>query len=204
VSRRICTLWSVLFVLCLPLALIILAPRAGAQTVLANLRSRVTSSATAVDGIAYVGTEDGKLHAIRTSDGSSVPGFPVTLARGTNPSYWPLRGRPTVYLLDGKPGIYVVSGTGDVVKVGPYGSIAWRRTMGASWTACPAVTPDGDVYVPGPGTAITRLNAATGELCGASVDLTPPWYFGFSYWAVNSPTNVSVFGEKVYMGILRY
>lgn len=150
----------------------------------------VRGGVLAVEGVAYLGGDDGKLRAYRTVDGSSVAGFPVDISAAVGASV-KLTSRPAVYY--GKTGkaIYLSTDRGDVVRVLPNGTVAWHvRPLNGPAGGTPAVTAIGDVFATlstgsGPNNNfLFKLDEATGSprylspylgtsMPGSSVDSSP-------------------------------
>jgi hypothetical protein len=127
------------------------------------------SDPTLVDGIIYFTTSDGLLHGRSTTDGSSVPGFPVDFsaaaADGAAES-----GRPVVYYGDSAKGIYLVTRNQTLLRVNADGTVAWtyrhpEATVGSVGNP-PAVTPDGYVFVrvdTSAGAVLVRVRQSDGQ-----------------------------------------
>jgi outer membrane protein assembly factor BamB len=128
------------------------------------------SSPTAVEGVVYVGCDDGKLYARTTADGSPAPGFPVDLASGR------LLARPAVYTQGAQTAVYTTTEDGHVVKVLPNGTVAWsvQPLAGGSSASTPAITPDGAVYAglsDASGSYVLKLDASNGSTLKRSASL---------------------------------
>jgi len=139
----------------------------------------VESSPTAVDGVVYAGSNDGKVYAYTTADGNPVSGFPVDLSAALGVTVRAL-SRPAVYFGTSGKAIYVTTDTGAVVKINPDGTIAWSYTAFAGpATGATSSTPalaDGFVYagVNGAnGTYVLKLADATGTFTAVSPSLAP-------------------------------
>lgn len=139
----------------------------------------INSSPTAVDGVVYAGSNDGKVYAYTTVTGNPVSGFPVDLSAALGVTVRTL-SRPAVYFGSSGKAIYVTTDTGAVVKINPDGTIAWSYTAfsgpstGATSSA-PALS-EGAVFtgVNGAnGTYVLKLDDATGAFIAASPSLAP-------------------------------
>jgi Tol biopolymer transport system component len=156
----------------------------------------VKSSPTAVGGIVYFGDDSGKLHAVNTTTGVPVPGFPVDISSALAMPV-KLQGRPAVYFTtpDGQ-GIYFTTDNGDLMRANPDGSGlgAFRvPSEGSDNTNTPAVLLDGTVYF-GLNFMDTSLVAKLNpdlSLAAASPILGAPG---------SAISSVAVAGNKVYVG----
>lgn len=164
------------------------------RTILAVAQSAVRSAPTVVDGVAYFGADDGRLHAVDTTDGTAAPGFPIE-----TPLAGSIRSRAAVYAgADGK-GVYLTTDQGYVAKVGSDGRIVWSvRPLGEGSTSrsTPAVTPDGDVYVGirgAEGARLVHLSDSDGRTVRTSPVLSAP------NGIISSP---SVSGGRVFVGLV--
>lgn len=100
-----------------------------------------------MDGVAYAGTDNGKLFAYNVVDASPVQGFPVDIGAAVGKSV-KITGRPAGYYGSTGKAIYLTTDKGDVVRVLPSGVVAWTsRPVPGHTNSTPAVTPDGSVYV---------------------------------------------------------
>ncbi|HEY3413962.1 MAG TPA: PQQ-binding-like beta-propeller repeat protein [Armatimonadota bacterium] len=121
--------------------------RAHSQQVKIDVSGELTG-ATVCDGVVYFGSFGGKLYAVRASDGTTMPGFPVDIAVAVGDGSYP-RIRPGVYYGSLGKAVYLETSKHGVVKVWPDGAVAWiNRLDGSSVyfaSAAPAVTPQGEV-----------------------------------------------------------
>lgn len=102
------------------------------------------------DGIAYITTDDGELHAFNVATGFNVPGFPITIPRSySTPAVDPANDR--VYVL--------TSGTLYAIQLD--GTTAWTRAVGSTGTnySQGPITEDGFVYFKA-GVSLHKYNAA--------------------------------------------
>lgn len=163
------------------------------HTDLATATAPVRSSPTAVDGIAFFGDDDGRVHAVYVADGSAVPGFP---------SQTPLAGsvlsRAAVYGGGNAKSVYLTTDQGYVAKIGGGGQILWSvQPLGPGSTSrsTPAVTPDGKVFVGitgSDGSRLARLSDADGNTELVSALLGGP------NSSISSP---AVSGNRVFVGL---
>jgi outer membrane protein assembly factor BamB len=159
------------------LALLVISPRLCAQQVKLGFNADITDP-VACEGVVYVGCYDGKLHAVKATDGSAVPGFPVDIGAAMGDGSYPV-GRPAVYYGSLGKAIYLATSKGGVVKVWPDGTIAWvSRVEGSSiptYADTPAVTPDGEVIAPryfSGGGHIVKMRESDGTVVMTSATLT--------------------------------
>jgi hypothetical protein len=173
-------------------------PAAIAAGAAASAPAAVKSSPTAVDGVAYFGSDDGKLYAYTTVDGAPVAGFPVDISAYVG-GVVKVQSRAAVYYGNDGKAIYVTTDRGDVVRVNPDGTAVWKYSVLAAGTAnvsTPAVTPDGLVYVgvnSANGVYALKLDQATGAFVAASPLLAP-----VATGAISSP---AVSGTLSYFGL---
>lgn len=155
------------------------APFVAAAAASTSTGGAVTSSPTAVDGVVYSGSNDGKVYAYTTADGNPVSGFPLDLSAALGVTVRTL-GRPAVYLGSSGKAIYVTTDTGAVIKINPDGTIAWSYTAFAgpptgATSSAPALS-DGSVFAAvngANGTYVLKLDDATGAFVAASPSLAP-------------------------------
>jgi len=170
-----------------------------AQQVQVNLNADFSSDPTIVDGVVYFGTSDGRLHARRTSDGASVAGFPVDMPAASQAGGSRF-SRPVVYYGNEGKGIYVVTGSQTLVRVNPDGTIAWTYrypdtlAQPVSSRSAPAVTPDGEVFLPvrtTTGICFVKLRQSDGSFVIASPTL--------AMGGTDPPLSPAVQGANVYI-----
>jgi Tol biopolymer transport system component len=154
----------------------------------------VKSSPTAVDGMVYFGDDGGRLHAVNTTTGAEVSGFPVNLSDYIGAAVH-VGSRPAVYYSSAGEFIYLTTTRGDVCRVAMDGSSVFHYSdfLGSGNVSTPAVTSDGAVYV-GLTTptfsSVFKLNANLSANAIAT---------GLA-WAGSTISSVSVAGSKVYVG----
>lgn len=113
----------------------------------ASMGASAHAQATAVEGVVYAGTDDGRLCAFSSPALAPVAGFPVDIS-ATVGSAVALNSRPSVYYGQTGKAIYLTTNLGHVVKVWPDGRLAWSaRPLNGATMSTPAVTSEGSVYV---------------------------------------------------------
>jgi hypothetical protein len=158
----------------------------------------VRSSPTAVDGVVYFGSDDGKLYAYTAADGNPVPGFPVDAAEVVGAGA-KILSRPAVYITDAGKGIYFTTDTGYLGRVNADGSglttlkVFDGSVDGVNNVGTPAVLPDGTVYV---GLTTTGGSGVVKVAPGPSVAFSAT--LGD---AGSSITSVAVYGNRIYVGL---
>jgi hypothetical protein len=171
------------------------APFLAATADATSAGGAVKSSATAVDGVVYFGSDDGKLYAYTTADGNPVAGFPVDIAAATATGV-KVQSRPSVYITTGGKQIYFTTDRGDIGRVNADGTgltVINTPIPGANNTGTPAVTADGTIYVGGStaiGAGVTKLDADLNVLAYQQL--------GDASATVSS---VAVNGNSVYVGL---
>ncbi len=141
------------------------APKALAPAWVCSLGSAIYSSPTIADGIAYVGTDDGHLYAVRatgTGAGSILWQFPAGAGVGA-----PIRGRPSYY----GGVLYFGANNGYVYAVNPDGSQRWAKQISPAGTAiegAPAVVGT-TLYIGTGDRYIYALRTTDGAILGRSL-----------------------------------
>ena len=131
--------------------------RAGRRTVAGYVTS---SPALGSDGTVYVGSFDGKLHALDPGTGAERWSFPTAAHIYSSPALASdAQGNTTA--------IYIGSADGSVYAVRPDGSLIWRYETGEPVRSSPVIgrAPKGDgkiVYVGSSNGKLYALDAATG------------------------------------------
>jgi hypothetical protein len=154
----------------------------------------VKSSASALEGVTYFGSDDGKLYAYTIADGNPVAGFPVDIAAATAPGV-KIQSRPSVYITTGGKQIYFTTDRGDIGRVNADGTdltVINTPIPGANNTGTPAVTADGTIYVGGNtalGAGVTKLDSGLNVLAYQMLGT-----------AATTVSSVAVAGNKVYVG----
>jgi hypothetical protein len=155
----------------------------------------VKSSPTAVDGVVYFGSDDGKLYAYTTADGNPVAGFPVDVSAAVGAAV-KIQSRAAVYITDAGKGIYFTTDRGDVCRVNADGTGLAHSSgvLGAAVSGTPAVLPDGTVYV---GLSSAEESSVVKLTSGLTLATSSPNLGG----AGSSVSSVAVDGNSVYVGL---
>jgi outer membrane protein assembly factor BamB len=126
-------------------------------------------------------------------------GFPVDISAYVGATV-KLLGRPAVYFGATGKAIYLTTDRGDVVKVNPDGTPAWKFSVyagtGTTTATAPAVTTSGQVFAAingANGLYVLKLDEATGTFVKSSPAL------GLPSGNVSSPA-VELDGAKIYVG----
>jgi hypothetical protein len=159
----------------------------------------VKSSPTAVDGVAYFGSDDGKLYAYTTVDGNPAPGFPVDVSAAVGHPVT-LQGRPAVYYTTEGKRIYFITNESQVGYVNADGTglvVLDPGTLSAGNTATPAVLSDGTMYI-----AVSHPALGSSVFKFGPDETVPSVLSGPIGGPGSSITSVAVAGNKLYVGLV--